>query len=165
MKQAIIVFYSYSGNTLKASRLLQKELDAVSYQTQLLRLEPLDESASFFKQCARAFLKKQARLKEDVTLELAEYDLVAFGTPVWAFCMAPALRTYLTKCTKLTNKKAILFVTCGSGLGVGRCIQEMVSIAENKGAADTRSFLIPQSDVNNQEKAAEPIKESLKQWV
>lgn len=165
MAKAIVVYYSYSNNTHKAAGLLKKELDETSYQTQLLRLEPTDETNSFLGQCKRAFLKKQAVLKEGMSFDVADCDVIAFGTPVWAFAMAPALRTYLNACRGLTGKKVILFVTCGSGAGVGNCIREMVSIVKAKGASDTRSFIIPQAEIHDQKKAITKIRESLKQWL
>lgn len=162
MEKAIIVYYSYSGNTHKVSGLLKRELNSASYQTELLRLNPLDETKSFLGQCKRSLFKKQAALKDDITFDVSAYDLIAFGSPVWAFAMAPALRTYLNKCSGLMGKKVISFVTFGSGAGVGKCLKEMISIAKDKGALDTQSFIIPQVELSNLDNVVEKIRESLK---
>jgi len=165
MAKAIVVYYSYSGNTHKVSGLLKDELSGASYQTELLRLKPLDESSSFLGQCKRSFLKKEASLGNNLTFDVSGYDLVALGTPVWAFGMAPAMRTYFNKCSGLTGKKVVIFVTCGSGAGVGKCVKEMISISQAKGASDTRSFIISQSRLSDEEKVTEQIRESLKEWL
>lgn len=46
----------------------------------------------------------------------AQYDLVAVGTPIWAWNMAPAVRSYLTK-QKSRIKGAAFFCTQGGSGG------------------------------------------------
>jgi len=160
MKKAIMVFYSYSGNTEKLAMILKEELSA-EFKTDIFRLEALDESESFFGQAARAFLKKKAQIKDNIKLDLAEYDLVCLGTPVWAFGPAPALRTYLNKCSGVKNKQVLLFASYGSGTGSAKCIRQMSDIVQKKGATAIKSFLIQQSDVTNRAKVTSVIKNVL----
>ncbi|MFH1347175.1 MAG: NAD(P)H-dependent oxidoreductase [Candidatus Margulisiibacteriota bacterium] len=146
MKSAII-FYSYSGNTAKVGKILQDELQSKG-DIDVFQLEPEDESSSFLGQCRRALFKKKAKIK-DVVLDLNSYSLVCFGTPVWAFGMAPALRTYIDKCSGIQGKKVILFTTFGSGTGNNKCIDEMQAILAKKGAKDFKRFSISQFKVND----------------
>ncbi|MBU1045226.1 MAG: NAD(P)H-dependent oxidoreductase [Candidatus Omnitrophica bacterium] len=148
MKRAIVVYYSYSGNTKKTAGFLKDKITR-KFQTDVLELKPADESRFFLKQCVRAFRKVQADLKQDLILDLKDYDLIALGTPVWAFGMAPAMRSYIDKCKGLSEKKVILFATYGSGVGKDKCVQEMAEIVKAKGADEVRSFLIPHYDVKN----------------
>jgi len=160
MKKAIVVFYSYSGNTEKLAVTLKEELSA-EFNTDIYRLEALDEAESFFGQALRAFLKKKAQIKEDITLDLAAYDLVCLGTPVWAFGPAPALRTYLNKCRGIKNKQVLLFASYGSGAGSTKCIRQMNDIVQKKGTTAVKSFLIQQADVTNRTKVTSAIKNAL----
>ncbi len=161
MNEAIIIFYSYSGNTAQVAEFLKKGLDK-DYSTQLLRLEALDETDSFFKQAGRAFMKKKALINEKIPFDLEKYALAAFGTPVWAFGMAPALRAYLEKCSGLKNKKVIIFTTYGSGAGKNKCMNELVKIAKDKGALSVRTFDVQQIRVKNSELVENKINEALK---
>lgn len=161
MKKAIVIFYSYSGNTQKIADILCRVLKT-NYNADSLALQSLDESDSFFKQALRAFLKKKAIVAEGTKFDLSEYDLVAIGTPVWAFAMAPAVRTFLDKCASLNGKSVLLFATYGSGVGKDKCIQEMEKIVKAKGASSTKSFSIQQFKIEDTTFVSERIKEILK---
>ncbi len=148
MKRAMVVYYSCSGNTKKTAEFLKDKITR-KFQTEVLELKPADESRFFLSQCVRAFRKVKAKFTQDMITDLKDYDLIAFGTPVWAFGMAPAMRAYLDKCSGLAGKKIILFSTYGSGVGKDKCLQEMATVVKAKGADEVRSFLIPHYDVKN----------------
>lgn len=160
MKKAAVFFYSYSGNTKKVSSVLQKEL-AASYQTDMIEIQALDEPDSFLRQCLRALKKKQAQIKENISFNVKDYDLIALGTPVWAFAMAPAMRTYMTKCSGFESKDIIVFATYGSGVGKNKCLNEMAAIAEGKGAGRVRRLLIQQKDTASEQRMKLRIKDIL----
>lgn len=146
MKSAVI-FYSYSGNTEKVAEVLAQELKTKG-DTDVIKLEPADESGSFLGQCKRAFLKKKAKLK-DTRFDLSDYSLVCFGTPVWALGMAPAMRAYIDSCKGIESKDIIIFTTFGSGTGNDKCLNEMQSILSQKGAKNFKRFSVQQAKVKN----------------
>ncbi len=146
MKSAI-VYYSYSGNTRKVAQVLAGYLGQRG-EVEIIELKGLDESDNFFKQVARAFVHKRAKI-EPANFDLSGYDLVCFGTPVWAFGPAPAINAYLEKCTGLGNKSVVLFATYGSGTGRGKCLDYMQNSLAQKGAGNFRRFSIRQFKVNN----------------
>jgi flavodoxin len=148
MKRAIVIYYSHSGRTKQIAEYLKTKITR-QFQTEIIDLKPLDESKFFLKQCLRAFRKLKANLNPNLSFNLKDYDLIALGTPVWAFGMAPALRAYIDKCSGLMGKKVIVFATYGSGVGKDKCVQEMVELVRLKGADEVRSFLVQQSDVKN----------------
>ncbi len=160
MKKALVVFYTYSGNTEKVAQMLADELSA-RYETDTVRLEALDESGSFLKQCVRAFRKKPAHIKENVPFDVSAYDMIALGTPVWAFGMAPALRTYLQKSRGFAGKRAVCFTTYGSGAGKQKCINEVVEVLKDKGAGRVSTFSVQQGDISKKEILAAQLRESL----
>ncbi len=157
MKSAI-VYYSYSGNTQKVANMLTKAL-AKEGEVQQVQLIGLDESKSFFSQCQRAILRKKAKI-QPVILDLSDYDLICFGTPVWAFGPAPAMNTYLDKCSGVEGKRAILFTTYGSGTGNMRCLKFMQDILAKKGAKQFSRFSIQQFKVNDQESVLSKIRQT-----
>ena len=147
--KSLVVYYSYSGNTKKVAKVLVEVLKAKG-QVEELELIASDEAKSFLSQCGRAFKHKKAQIQE-VNFDLSKYDLVCFGTPVWAFGPAPALNTYLDKCSGVIGKDIILFSTYGSGVGKERCLDYMQKILTDKGAKSFKRFLIQQSKVDKKE--------------
>ena len=160
MKSAI-VFYSFSGNTKMVAALLASVLREKG-QVEIIELKPSDESKSFFGQAARAFRRKRARL-ENVNFELSQFDLICFGTPVWAFAPVPALNTYLDNCKGIEGKDIILFTTYGSGAGRERCVNYMQQFLANKGARSFKRFSIQQFKVKDRESVLSEIKQ-LRLW-
>jgi flavodoxin len=148
MKNAV-VYYSYSGNTRKVAKTLTEILRLRSDSLEI-DLKPLDESKSFLMQCHRAFKHIRAKL-EPVNFDLSGYDLICFGSPVWAFGPAPAMNTYLDNCSGITGKDIILFTTYGSGTGNERCLNYMEDILKNKGAKTFKRFSIQQSKTKDRE--------------
>ena len=108
MKSAI-VYYSYSGNTRKVALFLRDYLEK-DRTVKLIELNALDEPSSFFGQAQRAFFRQEAKI-EHTDFDLSMFDLICFGTPVWAFGPAPAMNTFLKNCFGLENKSAITFTT------------------------------------------------------
>lgn len=155
--KSLIAYYSYSGNTKKVASVLAGYLRQ-GWEVEILKLKGLDESDKFFTQCARAFRHKKGKIQE-VDFNLSGYDLICFGTPVWAFGPAPAVNTYLDRCLGLQNKEVILFVTYGGGAGVDRCLNYMQNILSKKGAKKFSRFAIQQFKVDNQDFVLSKIKE------
>jgi len=161
MKSAI-VYYSYSGNTKKVAQSLCDHLRQKG-EVDIVELKPLDESDSFFGQCRRAFKRQRAKIAA-VNFDLSGYDLICFGSPVWAFAPAPAMNTYLDNVQGIGNKEIILFTTFGSGTGNNRCLNYMQRILAKKGASSAcRRFSIQQFKVNDQEFVNAKIQAALSQ--
>jgi flavodoxin len=160
--QSIIIYYSYSGNTQKVANILIELLETKG-EAQQTELVGLNESKSFFGQCCRAFLRKKAALSP-VNFDLSEFDLICFGTPVWAFGSAPAMNAYLDQCSGLEGKSVILFSTYGSGTGNEHCLNYMQDILAKKGAKKFNRFSIQQFKVNDKEFVLSKIKEIARLW-
>jgi len=143
--RSLIVCYSYSGNTRRVAALLGEALRQKG-SVDTIELKALDESGNFFAQCLRALRHVKAKIQE-ANLDLAPYDTVCFGTPVWAFRPAPALNAYLDSCGSAAGKEIILFSTYGSGTGNKGCLDYMQGILEKKGASSFKRFSIQQFKV------------------
>jgi len=157
MKSAII-YYSYTGNTRKVAVVLHEYLmDKGPVET--IELVALDESKSFFGQGQRAFKHVRAKIAT-VNSDLSAYDLICFGTPVWAFGPAPAMNAYLDRCSGLEGKSVILFTTYGSGAGNKRCLDNMQGLLSKKGVRDFRRFCVQQLKVNDLDAVLEKVRET-----
>jgi len=161
MKSAII-YYSYSGNTKKVADILCASLREKG-TVDIVELQSLDEPTSFLGQCRRALVKTKAQIKP-VNLDLSGYDLICFGSPVWAFGPTPAMNTYLDKCSGLESKPIILLTTYGSGTGNQRCLHYMQGILKQKGVKQFSSFSIQQFKVKDKEFVLRQIREMMRLW-
>ncbi|UCG34618.1 MAG: NAD(P)H-dependent oxidoreductase [Candidatus Omnitrophota bacterium] len=132
MKTAII-FYSFSGNTRRAAQFLKEQLAKKGVAADLIDLKLKEDVKAFFKQCQHALFKKTPELVgADYNLE--KYGFLMFSSPVWAFTITPALRSYLGGISSLENKKAACFLTYGSGSGSAKALRELESVLREKGA-------------------------------
>lgn len=145
---------------MKAANILADELKARFERVDCHRIEASDESSSFLGQCRRAFFKKKAKIKE-IPANMADYDLIAIGTPVWAFEPTPAVRAYLDQITGASGKKAVLFATYGSGTGKERCLNRIEAALKEKGLSSTARFSIQQFKLSDEPFVRAEIKKCL----
>ncbi|MCM8801001.1 MAG: NAD(P)H-dependent oxidoreductase [Candidatus Omnitrophica bacterium] len=170
--RVLIVYYSFTGNTKKVTEFIAEYLVDKADAVNIVRLRPKQESRSFLGKCLSAFFKQKPDIFEEVTipktkdtlekmeikLSPSEFDIVILGTPVWAFSPAPAMNTYLDRCSGLENKDVILFVTYHSGRGVESCLNYMQSILAKKGVKSFKRFSISQFKVNDKDFILSKIK-------
>ena len=156
--KSLIVYYSYSGNTEKVAKILVDFLKDKDFMVDTLRLKPKNERGSFFLQCLEALRGKRAVLSGDLNFDLAGYDLVCIGSPVWAFSPTPAVNTYLDKLLQADGRDAIIFTTYGSGAGVIKCINSIKKRLKKKGIREIYNFNIQQAKVNDRDFIVEVIK-------
>jgi len=110
--KAIIVYYSLEGNTDYAAKLLADELGA-----DLLRVEPEKpyptDGKKFLIGGKDATFGIEPPLKP-YSFNADDYDTVVLGTPLWAWTMAPPLKTFISG-NNLSDKKLAFFVSSGGG--------------------------------------------------
>lgn len=137
----LITYYSYSGITEKVVAIFKEALEKKS-ELKIQRLKPKEEITSFFAQCKAARFKKRCEI-EDALFDVSSFDTVIIGLPVWAFAPTPAINTYLDKVTGLNNKKVIILLTSGSGVGVKNCFRYIGNILCAKGVSSISEINIP----------------------
>jgi len=121
-KKILVVFYSRTGNTGKIGKKIAKILKA-----------DIDEIIDLKKRkgiVGWVISGKDSMQKEFTKInynkDISNYDLVVIGTPIWAWTITPAVRTYL-KNNKGKFGKVAFFCTCGGNKG--KSFQEMENIA------------------------------------
>ena len=122
MKTAI-VYYSMSGNTRQTAEQIASKLNA-----DLIRIDPVKEYPS------KGFRKfiwggKSAVMGDTPALQPyrfdADYDRIIFGTPVWASCFTPPIRSFIKENRDALNGKSIAVFTCFSGGGADKAIEKL----------------------------------------
>jgi len=118
--KTLIVFYSRTGCTRRAAHELAAQLGA---DTEELR-EAADRSGpGGYLLAGRDAMQKRPAVLQPTTRQPGDYDLVIIGTPVWAFTMCPAIRTWLSR-ESGRMRRAAVFCTQG-GCGAERTLREM----------------------------------------
>lgn len=125
--KTLVAYFSLTGNTQKAAEVVAKATGADLY-----RIEPVTPyPAEYRDQVAQA--KKELA---DNTLppikpwpeNIAQYDVVFVGSPVWLGTMATPVRTFLASGV-LKGKIVIPFVTHGGG-GADNCFTDTAKLCE-----------------------------------
>ncbi len=106
--RTLVIYYSFDGNTQFIAENIASSLNA-----DLCRIKPVyDISQSKFKQYidgARLVLDKCKPQLHNFHVDFSRYDRIYVGTPIWAFNVAPAIRTLLLD--KIRDKEVALFYT------------------------------------------------------
>lgn len=129
-RKMLIVYYSVSnGNTKRIAEQMQKATGADIARIDTAK--PYTGSyAEIVKQGQHEVSKGYQPAIKPLGIDLAEYDVVAVGTPTWWYTMAPAILTLLKSCD-WNGKTVIPFQTHGGW--PGHTIKDMKSVC--KGAA------------------------------
>jgi flavodoxin len=107
MKTAV-VYYSLSGNTDFAAAEIAKVLKAD-------KLKVETEGSGFFNFLCYKVTKKLPKLSA-LEFNADDYDKIVLGAPVWAWDVAPAMKSFLKK-YPLKNKEIALLLCHGGGAG------------------------------------------------
>jgi len=129
-KKVLVVYFSMTGNTEQVAKDIAECFGA-------------DIEKVIDKKSRKGFLgyisaAKDARFKklteiDPVKLNPSKYDIVIIGSPVWAWAMTPAIRTYITR-NKDKFKEAAFFITAG-GIAAENIVPSMEELSGKKGIA------------------------------
>jgi len=118
--KVLVVYYSRTGVTEKIGGLL-----AVALEADQEKVTDKKDRSGFWgylvagKDAGFKNLTEIGKLKYDP----ADYDLVIIGTPVWAWKMTPAIRTYIDK--NREKLKNVVFYTTAGGTSYEKVVPEM----------------------------------------
>ena len=128
MMKILTVYYSYScGNTKKIAEKLHKILDGDIERIETVKTYGgYEETVEIGQQEVQQSYCPPLR---PLTYDVADYDVIAIGSPTWWYTMAPAMRTFVTK-QDFKDKKLILFSTHGGW--PGQVIKHMKSFTHGK---------------------------------
>lgn len=122
-----VVYYSMSGNTEKVALKIKERTDC-----DLVRLTPKDpypdKGLKKFLWGGKSALMAEYPELEAYDFDASKYDTVIFGTPVWASCFTPPLRTFVSQNKEdLKTKKTAAYV-CYMGSGAASAMKKLNEI-------------------------------------
>lgn len=155
MNTTLIVYYSYDGNCRLIAEKLHSFLSADTLELKVKNEKRLSGLKKMF------LLGKQAKMKETPELEsiacdLSHYSTILIGTPVWAWTMTPAVRSFLTQ-YKIEGKRIAFF--CTHGGNPGKTFVHMKELLKNNEIIGELAMKEPKAD------APEGVAEICKEWV
>ena len=111
-KKALIAYYSHSGNTKDIAQKIQKLTGADMFEIKPLSAYP----PSYDDVVNQAKFEKEHDIKPELldNGNIAKYDTIFLGTPVWWYTFASPIRTFLT-IHDFTGKTIMPFCTHGGG--------------------------------------------------
>lgn len=107
----ITIFHSYSGITRGVAK---KVINICGGD--LIEVKPKEKYSSlsaYTLGCFRA-LREEGEPIDPETLDVAAYDLLVIGTPVWAWKATPPINAAIAALQNCQGKRAVLFATCGA---------------------------------------------------
>ena len=123
MKTAV-VYYSMSGNTAQTAEKIAEQLDA-----DLIRIAPVsaypDSGMRKFIWGGKSALMGETPQLQPYTFRAEAYDRVIFGSPVWASCYAPPLRTFIKEQADSLQGKHFAAFVCQSGSGADKALKKL----------------------------------------
>jgi len=121
------VYYTVSGCTEIISRELNTRLIDMGHFVRVLKIEPEKDFSNpisrFFLGGFAAIRKKKPPIKQTET-SLKDYDMLVIGSPIWAGRLVPFVNTYISQLKDTEGKKAVTFVSSGTGLSGYRDVFE-----------------------------------------
>ena len=127
MGKKLIVYYSYTNNTKKIAEKIQKTTSADIFAIETV--EPyVGDYNSVVEQGKEEIDQGFKPEIKSLSVNLAGYDTIIIGTPVWWYTYAPAVATFLSE-YDLSGKTIIPFVTNGGW--IGHTIQDVEKVCKN----------------------------------
>ena len=115
----LVACYSRTGRTRKAGQALAVALDRLDEVQAAHFVEIVDTrnragAWGFVRSAKDAMLGKDAQI-EPICLDVADFDAVVVGTPVWAATYAPAAGAFVRQCAQQIRRVAFLATQRSSG--------------------------------------------------
>jgi flavodoxin len=118
----LIIFYSWSGNTRNIAKLAQKKTGG-----DLLELELVKHYSSNYNACVDEFKRERdSESKRELKTrlpDLAQYDTIFLGFPIWGGSIPTPISTML-KQNNFSGKTIVPFCSHGGG-GIGRSVADI----------------------------------------
>lgn len=115
MKTAI-VYYSLNGNTEFAANKIAENIGADLIPVRPVKAYPDKGFAKLFWGGKSVVMGEKPKLQPH-SFNAENYDLIIFGSPVWANTIAPPLRTFIQENLISLKGKTFAFISCFTAAG------------------------------------------------
>jgi len=154
--KTLVVFYSLDGHTEFIAGVIASALGADLIKLETVRPFPTEQPAKYFKGGMSAVFKMKPKLANK-NIDLAPYDNIIIGTPVWAGTYASPINTFI-KNHGFKGKKVALFL-CSGGGDVEKCFTNL------KNSLSGNSFVGETDFIEALKQDREDISQKAADWV
>ncbi len=107
-----VVYYSYEGNTKHIAETLAKEINCDLFELEAVKEFNSKGLLKYVWGGKQAMMKESPQLK-DLGFNPNDYDRIFLGTPVWAWTVAPVIRSFIQNYLK--DRFVFIFYTHEGG--------------------------------------------------
>lgn len=126
--KALVLYYSQTGNTKVVAQEIATRIGADMEEINLVH--PYDTGfRATIERCMKEREEGTVIEIQPLTADIANYDVIFIGYPVWFGTYAPPVATFLDQ-TDLSGKKIVPFCTFGSG-GLESSVRDMMAKQPN----------------------------------
>jgi len=147
-----ILYHSHSGNTRRIAKRVK-----VACGGDLIEVMPQKKYNALTVYVLGGYRAMKGRQDpiEQKKIDVAGYDMIVVGTPVWAGKPTPAINAAIAALKGCEGKKAILYATCGGK--AGGTIGIMRKALEAKGVKVIGDFIFTKKDLSDGKRLNELI--------
>ena len=129
-QKTLVIYYSQTSNTETVAQEIAFRLGLDADIEKIVAVEPYD--GDFQATIERCMKEREQGITPDIlpiTADLAKYDVIFLGYPIWFGTYAPPVKTFLSQ-VDLSGKKVVPFCTFGSG-GLESSIKDLAEAQPN----------------------------------
>lgn len=151
--KVLVVYYSLTGHTKDIAEQIAAKTGADIFE--IKTIETYSSPSVYMKSKKELTSKNYPELQGNLP-NVADYDTIFVGGPVWWYTMAPALYSYL-KVTDFGGARVVPFSTQGSNFG--SFYKDFADMAQN-------AQILPSENFNNiDEKYKEQVSNKINAWL
>lgn len=152
--KVLVVYYSFTGRTKDIATEIAKKTNADIFA--INTVETYSSPSVYIKSKKELSDKNYPAINQDNLPNVANYDTIFVGAPVWWYTMAPALYSYL-KITDFKGARVVPFSTQGSNYG--SFFSDFKKTAQN-------AQILPAENFNNvDEKYKTQVSNKINSWL
>lgn len=140
--KTVVVYYSMSGNTEFAAQQIAAEVPADLVALVPKKAYPSKGVRKFLWGGKAALMSEKPKL-EPYEFDASAYDRIIFGSPVWASCFAPPLRTFINDQGSALAGKEIAAFMCMAGNGDQKAFEKLKAALGIDSFAATLTLIDP----------------------
>jgi flavodoxin len=135
-----IVYYSRTGNTKQAAKMLEEKLKGKNAEVNLIEIEHVKRPGFFT--AGRASMKQQELPIKNTDFDMGKYDVIIAGSPTWAGRPSPFITIFMNKAENIKGKKVAVFGTGMSPIDKREQFNEIIkNNLENAGIKTVDNYL------------------------
>ncbi len=158
----LIVYYSLEGNTEYVVNRIKEKTGADT-----LKLVPMkaykDKGFAKFVWGGKSAVMAEKPKLNDYEVDLAIYDRIMFGFPVWASTFTPPIRTFVSENMEALKGKKFAAFACQSGNGAKRAFEKLARYIGIDSFDITAVFIDPKA--RPEQKKDEEIDRFAEKWI